>query len=105
MDINLRLAGRGFGKSMKAASQAALDEQRGTPAPIVEGQEEYDKQRAQKHRCPHAVRRYRQVPHPRYGAKVPHFTTWLEPERAAHRCVDRVLISGDGRAFRIVPKP
>lgn len=36
--------------------------------------------------CPHAVVRYKQVPHPRYGAAVPHFTSWVEPLREPHPC-------------------
>lgn len=72
-----------------------------TPAPVVEAQAEVDKKRERRHHCPHAIRRYRQVPHPRYGAKVPHFTSWLELRAETHRCVDGVLVLANGRSYRL----
>lgn len=38
--------------------------------------------------CPHAVVRHQQVPHPRYGDRVPYFASWTESlEGTEHDCV------------------
>lgn len=38
--------------------------------------------------CPHAIVLHRQVPHPRYGDRVPHFISWTAPMGdRPHECV------------------
>lgn len=98
MERVAELAGRGFGKTRRA-SQAHGDDGLKVPdnatdqtravfdtAKAKTWGERRRLKRIARVACPHAVVRHKQVPHPRYGDRVPYFVSWTEPLVGPHRC-------------------
>jgi hypothetical protein len=91
------LVARGFGKTAKAKTDAEptapADATAQTQAIFWASKartrgEQKRRKRLARVACPHAVKRWKQVPHPRYGDRVPFFVSYLEPlADTAHDCI------------------